>query len=62
MASADHCQNILNPTYTSVGTGIDRHPVRGFGSGGATWTQDFALSISAHAATGPWAPWRGCPY
>jgi uncharacterized protein YkwD len=62
MASAEHCQNILNPTYTSVGTGIDRHPVPPFGSGGATWTQDFALPISALAAPGPWAPSHGCPY
>ena len=33
MASAGHCQNILNPTYRDVGTGVNRHPVGGFAIG-----------------------------
>ena len=30
MASTGHCQNILNPTYGNVGTGVSRAPVRGW--------------------------------
>src|SRR2546423_2584771 len=61
MASAGHCENILNPAYTNVGTGVLHHVI-GFGGNGATWTQDFALAISRHAPSGNWGPSRGCPY
>ena len=60
MASAGHCENILNPTYRSVGTGVNRHPVAGYASG-RHLDQDFGL----RSAAGPsrnWGPAHGCPY
>jgi uncharacterized protein YkwD len=62
MASAGHCQNILNPSYRNVGTGISPHPVRGFATGLGTWTQDFALGMSQSAPSGNVGPMDGCPY
>jgi uncharacterized protein YkwD len=62
MASTGHCQNILNPTYGNVGTGVSRAPVRGWASGAGTWTQDFALSMFKSAPSADWAPADGCPY
>jgi uncharacterized protein YkwD len=62
MASTGHCQNILNPTYGNVGTGVSRRPVRGWASGAGTWTQDFALSMYKSPPSGNWGPANGCPY
>ncbi len=62
MASTGHCQNILNPTYGNVGTGISSHPVRGWATGAGTWTQDFALSMFKSPPSGNWGPADGCPY
>jgi uncharacterized protein YkwD len=62
MASTGHCQNILNPTYDNVGTGVNRHVVRGWATGSGTWTQDFALSAFKSAPSGNWGPADGCPY
>ncbi len=62
MASTGHCQNILNPTYGNVGTGISRAPVRGWASGAGTWTQDFALSMFKSPPSGNYGPMDGCPY
>jgi uncharacterized protein YkwD len=62
MASAGHCQNILNPTYRNVGTGLSPHPVKGFANGLGTWTQDFALGMHQSAPSGNTAPMDGCPY
>jgi len=62
MASTGHCQNILNPTYSNVGTGISSHPVKGWASGAGTWTQDFALSMFRSPPSGNWGPANGCPY
>lgn len=62
MHSAGHCENILNPTYRSVGTGVNRHPVAGFASGPATWTQDFGLAIGARPPSHNSGPEHGCPY
>lgn len=61
MASTGHCQNILNPTFRFVGTGVSRYAVAGFGGGG-TWTQDFGLLMGQHPASGNWGPADGCPY
>jgi uncharacterized protein YkwD len=61
MASTGHCQNILNPTYADVGTGISARPV-GHLAGGATWTQDFGRSTAQHAPSGNFGPADGCPY
>ena len=62
MASAGHCENILDPAFLDVGTGINRHGVSGYASGPATWTQDFALPRGRAAPSRNWAPARGCPY
>ena len=62
MASTGHCENILNPTFRNVGTGISARPVRGFASGAGTWTQDFALGMQQSAPSGNFGPANGCPY
>ena len=62
MASTGHCQNILNPTYANVGTGVSSHAVRGWASGPGTWTQDFALSMFKSPPSANWGPADGCPY
>jgi uncharacterized protein YkwD len=62
MASTGHCQNILNPSYRNVGTGVSVHPVKGFASGAGTWTQDFALGMNQSARSGNFGPANGCPY
>jgi uncharacterized protein YkwD len=61
MASTGHCQNILNPTYSDVGTGVSARPVGHF-AGGATWTQDFGLWMGHNAPSGNYGPANGCPY
>jgi uncharacterized protein YkwD len=53
MASADHCQNILDPTYRDVGVGIN---------GRRLWTEDFALAASERPRSHNWGPAQGCPY
>jgi uncharacterized protein YkwD len=62
MASQGHCQNILDPDYAFVGTGVSRHPVGAFASGPSTWTQDFALPQRQPPPSQKFAPARGCPY
>ena len=61
MHSAPHCQNILNPTYASIGTGVLARVV-GSPHRGATWTQDFALAAGHRAPSGNWGPANACPY
>jgi uncharacterized protein YkwD len=62
MASTGHCQNILNPRFRSVGTGVSSRPIAGVSSGGGTWTQDFGLGMGQAPASANWAPAQGCPY
>jgi uncharacterized protein YkwD len=62
MASTGHCQNILNPSYADVGTGVSPHPVAGFASGPSTWTQDFGLWMGHGAPSHNGGPAAGCPY
>ena len=62
MASTGHCQNILNPSYRYVGTGVSDRPVGDVHVRGGTWTQDFGLRMGQRAASGNWAPADGCPY
>jgi hypothetical protein len=62
MASTGHCQNILNPTYRNVGTGVSVRPVKGWATGQGTWTQDFALGMNEPAPSGNTGPMDGCPY
>lgn len=62
MRSTDHCQNILDPSYRDVGTGVDARPVRGWASRPATWTQDFALPMGQSPPSHNWGPADHCPY
>jgi uncharacterized protein YkwD len=62
MASPGHCQNILNPTYRYVGTGVTDGSIAGLSNQGGTWTQDFGLLMGQPAASGNWGPANGCPY
>jgi uncharacterized protein YkwD len=62
MASKGHCQNILNPQYREVGTGVSDQSIAGYSTLAGTWTQDFALLMGQHAPSGNWAPAEGCPY
>ncbi|HUA47845.1 MAG TPA: CAP domain-containing protein [Solirubrobacteraceae bacterium] len=62
MASTGHCENILDPNYRNVGTGISSSAVRGFATGAGTWTQDFALGMNQSSPSNNFAPANGCPY
>ncbi len=62
MGSTGHCENILNPTYRDVGTGVSSHVVSGWATGAGTWTQDFALGVKESPPSGNWGPAHGCPY
>jgi uncharacterized protein YkwD len=62
MASTGHCQNILNPSYRNVGTGVSTRPVKGWASGAGTWTQDFGLAMNSPPPSGNAAPMNSCPY
>jgi uncharacterized protein YkwD len=62
MASTGHCQNILNPTFRDVGTGVSGHPIGDGHVVGGTWTQDFGLIMGQRPASENWGPAEGCPY
>ena len=62
MGSKGHCQNILNPQYRYVGTGVSDRSIPGFSTRDGTWTQDFGLLMGQRAASGNWGPAAGCPY
>jgi uncharacterized protein YkwD len=62
MSSTGHCQNILNPSYRYVGTGVSDHVIGGSNSHGGTWTQDFGLLMGQQAASSNWGPADSCPY
>jgi uncharacterized protein YkwD len=62
MASKDHCENILDPSYLDVGTGLSRHPVGTWASEPSSWTQDFALPMGDAAPSRNSGPAKGCPY
>ncbi|MFZ0385190.1 MAG: CAP domain-containing protein [Solirubrobacteraceae bacterium] len=59
MRSAGHCENILDPAFRYVGTGVSRGAT--IVSPG-TWTQDFGLLRGQRAPSGNRAPAAGCPY
>jgi uncharacterized protein YkwD len=54
--SPGHCQNILDPDYKSVGTGVVTEAIEPFSSAPATWTQDFALPMGASNPSNNWGP------
>jgi uncharacterized protein YkwD len=60
MGSTGHCQNILDPSFEDVGTGVNAQPIGQYGGG--TWTQDFGLSMGTAAPSGNTGPANGCPY
>ena len=62
LASAPHCQVLLDPLYADVGSGVTRRAVPGFGPGGATWTEAFGLASGDQAPSANWGPSDGCPY
>lgn len=62
MASKGHCQNILNPVYRYVGTGVADNSISGYSTLAGTWTQDFGLLMGQHPASAKWGPAEGCPY
>jgi uncharacterized protein YkwD len=65
MASFDHCQNILNPSFRDVGVGeLPGEIPSPIGSSGrsTTWTADFGLQMSQTAPSNNWQPADGCPY
>ena len=62
MASSGHCQNILNPTYRFIGTGVDGRSITGNGHHAGTWTNDFALPMGGRPASENWGPAGACPH
>lgn len=62
MASTGHCQNILNPSFRDLGTGVRWSGLRGYGTGPGTWTEDFALPMGQHGMSGNYGPMHRCPY
>jgi uncharacterized protein YkwD len=62
MGSTGHCQNILSPSFSDVGTGVGRNPVGRASSGGAAWTQDFGLPMGTPTPSTNFGPSNGCPY
>jgi uncharacterized protein YkwD len=62
MGSTGHCENILNPTFRNVGTGVSLRAVKGYATGAGTWTQDFALGMHQSPPSGNMSPMDGCPY
>jgi uncharacterized protein YkwD len=59
MASTGHCENILDPAFRYVGTGVSAQAT--IVSPG-TWTQDFGLLMGQRPPSGDTAPAAGCPY
>jgi uncharacterized protein YkwD len=55
MASPEHCRNILDPSFTSVGTGVVDQPIPQFATTGSTWTEEFAAPIGARDSS-DWGP------
>jgi uncharacterized protein YkwD len=60
MASTGHCENILDPGYRAVGTGVSAGAA--VPSDPGTWTQDFGLRMGQRPASRDGAPAAGCPY
>lgn len=60
MGSTDHCRNILDPAYSSVGTGVG-HTTHGPFGGTVAWTQDFGLPRGKSSPSSNWGPADGCP-
>ena len=59
MRSTGHCENILDPAFRYVGTGVSRGATV---LSPGTWTQDFGLLMGQRAPSGNRGPESGCPY
>ncbi len=59
MRSTGHCENILDPDYRYVGTGVSA--ARTIVAPG-TWTQDFGLRMGQRAPSGNHGPEDSCPF
>ena len=57
MGSYEHCQNILWPDYRDMGTGENAG-----GSGPATWTMDFGLTMNERQLSSKYSAANACPY
>jgi uncharacterized protein YkwD len=62
MGDPGHCDVILDPIYRNVGTGVNAHAVAGSWRRGATFTEDYGLSMGQSPASRNWGPADGCPY
>jgi uncharacterized protein YkwD len=62
LASPDHCSNILDPDYASMGTGESASPVGNYAATPATWTQDFGVLMGQNSPSSDYGPANGCPY
>jgi hypothetical protein len=62
MGDPGHCEVILDPTYRSVGTGVNVHSVSGYWRKGATFDEDYGLGMGQSPASGNWGPADHCPY
>jgi uncharacterized protein YkwD len=56
MGSPGHCQNILDPDYASVGTGVVDRVIGPDHLGKATWTQDFGTTMGTRDPSDNWGP------
>jgi uncharacterized protein YkwD len=61
MHSQGHCYNLLAPTFSDIGVGVNPDSVAGT-PGLATWTQDFGLPAGQRAPSGNWGPANSCPH
>ncbi len=62
MRSTGHCQNILNPMFREMGTGVAGASAMGGDGRRGTWTIDLGLGISQRQASRNWTPAERCPY
>ena len=62
MGSRFHCQNILYPAFSQVGTGGVPGVIGRRGRSGGTWTQDYGLPMLAFPVSQNMGPMNGCPY
>ena len=62
MRSTGHCQNILNPMFREMGTGVVDASAMGRAGRQGTWTIDFGLWMGQRQASQNWGPAERCPY
>lgn len=62
LASTEHCQILLSPSYRFIGIGVNPRGVAGWAGSPGTWTADLALPLGSSAPSGNWGPANGCPY